>query len=246
VVEGGSREHVPVRRRVRRWLLILGVVLATFAVLYAMDGRLSAERLIKLEGELVSLREVSPWGAALVALVVYVVVAALSIPGAALLTLLIGWWLGFWFGLLVVSFGSTAGATMACAMSRYLFKDWVRAKLSGKVDEFVKRWEKHGAVFLWSLRLIPAVPFWLVNLMMGLTTIRLRTFWWISQLAMLPATIIYVYAGSTLPSLSELQQRGGRTLMTPEILLALVGLALLPLLTVAAKKWLLRPDVSAS
>jgi uncharacterized membrane protein YdjX (TVP38/TMEM64 family) len=245
-VEGGPQEQVNDRGAFRRWLLMLGLGLVAFVMFYALGGRISAERIVKLEGELVSLREASPWGAPLVALVVYVLVAALSIPGAALLSLLIGWWLGFWSGLFVVSFGSTAGATIACAVSRYLFRDWVRSKLSGKADEVVKGWERHGAVFLWSLRLIPAIPFWLVNLLMGLTTIRLRTFWWISQLAMLPATIIYVYAGSALPSLGELQQRGGRTLITPQILIALAGLALLPLLTVAAKKWLLRADMSAS
>ena len=244
--DGGAQKRVIHRGVMRRWLLILGLGLAAVVILYAMGGRISAERLVKLEGELVSLREASPWGAILVALSVYVVVAALSIPGAALLSLLIGWWLGFWAGLFVVSFGSTAGATIACAVSRYLFRDWVRASLSGRVDEVVKGWERHGAVFLWSLRLIPAIPFWLVNLLMGLTTIRLGTFWWISQLAMLPATIIYVYAGSTLPSLGELQQRGGGSLIRPEIFIALVGLALLPLLAVVAKKWLLRVDVSAS
>jgi uncharacterized membrane protein YdjX (TVP38/TMEM64 family) len=246
VVAGESQEQVVGRGSARRWLLILGLGLATVVVLYALGGRISAERLVKLEGELVSLREASPWVASLLALAVYVVVAALSIPGAALLSLLIGWWLGFWSGLFVVSFGSTAGATIACAVSRYLFRDWVRAKLSGRADEFVKGWERHGAVFLWSLRLVPAIPFWLVNLLMGLTTIRLRTFWWISQLAMLPATIIYVYAGSALPSLGELQQRGGRALIAPEVWIALTGLALLPLVTMAARRWLLSAEIPAS
>lgn len=246
MVEGGVQENVARRGAIRRWLLMLGLSVAIVVTLYFLGGRISAERLIKLESGLVSLREASPAGAFLSALVIYIVVAALSIPGAALLSLLIGWWLGFGLGVFVVSFGSTAGATIACAVSRYLFRDWVRAKLSGKADEVVRGWEKHGPVFLWSLRLIPAIPFWLVNVLMGLTTIRLRTFWWISQIAMLPATIIYVYVGSTLPSLGELQQRGGRALITPGVLIALSGLALLPLLTVAAKKWLLRVDVSVS
>jgi uncharacterized membrane protein YdjX (TVP38/TMEM64 family) len=128
----------------------------------------------------------------------YVAVAALSVPGAAAMTLIGGALFGVVLGTILVSFASAIGATLAFLISRQLFGDWVQRRFGDKLGAFNEGFRRDGAFYLASLRLVVAFPFWLVNVLMGLTTIRTRTFYWVSQLAMLPATIVYVFAGSKL------------------------------------------------
>lgn len=157
--------------------------------------------------------------------VVYVIATALSIPGAAALTLIGGAIFGLGWGLLLISFASTIGATLAFLMTRLLLKDWVQAKFGNYLTTINKGVEKDGAFYLFTLRLIPVVPFFVINLVMGLMPIKARTFYWVSQLGMLAGTAVYVNAGAQLGQLDELSFAG---IMTPGLLGSFVLLAIFP------------------
>lgn len=163
----------------------------------------------------------------------YVAVTGLSLPGAAAMSLLIGWLFGFWKSLVLVSLGSTTGATVAFLLSRYLFRQSITERFGDRLDDFNAALQRDGAFYLLTLRLIPAVPFFIINAVMGLTPMRVRTFWWVSQLGMLPGTMVYVYAGSSVPSLQSLADKGVNAVFSSsqmaQILAAFVLLAVLPL-----------------
>ncbi len=129
---------------------------------------------------------------------VYVIIAASSLPGAAILTLVGGALFGVTTGVVVVSFASTIGATLAFLISRFVLGEWVQSKYGDKLKSLNEGVAKEGAFYLFALRLVPAVPFFLVNLAMGLTKIRTWTFYWVSQIGMFAGTIVYVYAGTQL------------------------------------------------
>ncbi len=130
---------------------------------------------------------------------------------AAALTLFFGWFFGFWRAVILVSLGSTAGATVAFLLSRYLLRDVVAESLSGAAcSSAADAFARDGAWYLLTLRLLPVVPYFLINILMGLTNIRTRTFWWVSQVGMLPATCLYTYTASTVPSLEQLADRSAR------------------------------------
>ena len=124
--------------------------------------------------------------------VVYVLVTALSLPGAALMTLAGGALFGLGWGLVIVSFASSLGATLAMLISRFLLQDWVQQRFGRRLKPLNEGIEREGAFYLFALRLVPAFPFFMINLAMGLTHIKARTFWWVSQLGMLPGTFVYV------------------------------------------------------
>ncbi len=155
----------------------------------------------------------------------YLVITALSIPGAAVVTLLGAALFGFWWSLLLVSFASTLGATLAFLSSRYLFKEWVDSKFSDKLATIHQGIEKDGAFYLLTLRLIPVFPFFLINLLMGLTKISVGKFYLFSQLGMLPGTMVYLNAGTQL---SEITSLSG--LVSPQILASLALLGLFPVI----------------
>lgn len=156
---------------------------------------------------------------------IYVLATSLSLPGAAVLTLAGGALLGLWTGTLTVSFASTIGATIACIVSRFILRDWVQAKFGDKLKTVNDGIEKEGAFYLFTLRLIPIFPFWLINLVMGLTKMPLRRFFWISQLGMLPGTIVYVNAGKEL---SKIESLSG--ILSPGLIISFVFLGLFPLI----------------
>jgi len=138
------------------------------------------------------------------AFLIYVIATGLSLPGAAIMSLVIGWFFGFWRALLVVSFASTAGATLAFLLSRYFLRDSIQKRFGGQLEKFNEALDREGAFYLFTLRLIPAVPFFVINVVMGLTKIRTWTYWWVSQVGMLAGTCVYVYAGTTIPSLNQI------------------------------------------
>nr|WP_084222739.1 TVP38/TMEM64 family protein [Trabulsiella guamensis] len=156
----------------------------------------------------------------------YVLVSALSIPGAALLTLLGGSLFPFWLALIVVSFASTAGATLAMLASRYLLADGVTQRFPGQMNTINAGMARDGAFYLFALRLMPLFPFFLVNLLTGVTRIGVARYWWVSQLGMLPATVVYVNAGRQLGQLNTLQD-----ILSPAMLLAFALIGLLPLIS---------------
>lgn len=154
---------------------------------------------------------------------VYVIVTGASLPGAAILTLVAGALFGVSVGTLIVSFASTIGATLAFLMARFLLKDWVQHKFQDKLKKINEGVEREGAFYLFALRLIPVFPFFLINIVMGLTTIKTFTFFWVSQLGMLLGTVAYVNAGTQLSTLDSLQG-----ILSPNILLSFVLLAIVP------------------
>jgi uncharacterized membrane protein YdjX (TVP38/TMEM64 family)/thioredoxin reductase len=157
--------------------------------------------------------------------VLYVIVTALSFPGAALLTLAGGAVFGLLWGTLIVSFASTIGATLAFLISRFLLRDWVAARFGQRlaaIDEGVRR---EGGFYLFTLRLVPVFPFFLVNLLLGLTAMKTWTYFWVSQLGMLAGTVVYVNAGTQLARLDSLSG-----ILSPGLLGSFVLLGIFPLL----------------
>lgn len=155
----------------------------------------------------------------------YVAVTGLSLPGAALMTLIGGAIFGFWVGLLVISFASTIGATLAFLFSRALLQESVQKKFGSYLKTVNEGIEKDGAFYLFTLRLIPAIPFFIINLVMGLTPIRAWTFYWVSQVGMLAGTMVYVNAGAQLGQVEELSVSG---ILTPGLIASFVLLAAFP------------------
>ena len=155
---------------------------------------------------------------------VYIAVTALSLPGAAVMTLAGGAMFGFWVGLVVISFASTVGATLACFVARFLLQDWVQKKFGDKLSTINKGIEKEGAFYLFSLRLVPIFPFFVINLAMGLTTMKLLTFYWVSQIGMLPGTMVYVNAGKELGRIESLSG-----ILSPGLIISFVILGLFPI-----------------
>jgi uncharacterized membrane protein YdjX (TVP38/TMEM64 family) len=155
---------------------------------------------------------------------VYVAVTALSLPAAGALSLVAGALFGRWLGTGVVSLAATAGATLAFLSSRYLFRDFVRRRFGERLRALDDGVERDGAYYLFGLRLVPLFPFFLINLGMGLTRMRLRTFVWVSLLGMLPGTFLYVNAGAALAAIDS-----PRDILSPTVLVSLALLGLVPL-----------------
>jgi pyruvate/2-oxoglutarate dehydrogenase complex dihydrolipoamide dehydrogenase (E3) component/uncharacterized membrane protein YdjX (TVP38/TMEM64 family) len=211
----------------RRWLL-LALIAALIAVFFALDlhHRLTLDELRIQRAALADAIAAHPLASAAAYFCAYVIVTALSLPAASLLTLAGGALFGFGQGLLLVSFASTFGATLAMLLARYLLRDAVQARFGARLKGIDAGLAREGAFYLFALRLVPAFPFFLVNLAMGLTRLPTRTYFWVSQLGMLPATAVFVYAGTEIGQLTSL-----RGLLSPGLLAAFALLGLLPLAT---------------
>jgi len=214
----------------RARLLVVGVFIVAAVVFFAAGGQryFSFENLKAQQAALEAWREAYPWQSALVFFAVYVAFTSLSLPAASLLTLLAGAIFGLGWGVLIVSFASAIGATFAMLAARFVLRDWVQERFRAQLQGVNRGVEKEGAFYLFTLRLIPAVPYFLINLAMGLTPIRAWTFYWVSQVAMFPATVLYVNAGTQLARLDSL-----RGILSWQLIGAFVLLGLFPL---AAKK----------
>ena len=154
----------------------------------------------------------------------YIFVTALSLPGAAVMTLAGGGFFGLVAGTVIVSISSTIGATLACLVARFVLRDWVQGKFGEKLSAINEGIEKEGAFYLFSLRLIPIFPFFVINLLMGLTKMPIRTYFWVSQIGMLPATIVYVNAGKELAKIDSLS-----SIASPGLLASFALLGLFPI-----------------
>ena len=157
--------------------------------------------------------------------ILYVVVTALSLPGAAVMTLAGGGLLGFWTALVTVSFASTIGATLAFLASRFLLRDWVQGKFGDKLKAINEGVEREGSFYLFTLRLVPLFPFFVINLVMGLTPMRAGAYYLVSQIGMLPGTAVYVNAGTQL---GQIESAAG--ILSPGILISFVLLGIFPLI----------------
>jgi uncharacterized membrane protein YdjX (TVP38/TMEM64 family) len=208
--------------------LVLLLLVAALAIgFFALDlGRfLNLAYLRESQAGFAQLYAQSPWLVRGTYFVVYVAVATLSLPGAALLTLAGGGIFGLGWGLLLVSFASTVGATLAFWMARFVLRDTVQTRFGTRLAEIDRGVQRDGALYLFSLRLIPLVPFFVVNLGMGLTSMRAWTFYWVSQLGMLAGTAVYVNAGTQLANIQSLKD-----VVSPGLLGSFVLLGLFPLM----------------
>lgn len=167
----------------------------------------------------------------LIYFVLYVMTIALSIPGAIVLTLAAGAILGQAMGLVLVSFASTIGATLAFMVSRFLFQDWILKNFGERLKPLHEGLKKEGSFYLFGLRLVPIFPFFMINILMGLTPIKTWTFYWVSQLGMLPGTLVYVNAGTQLGQVDSISE-----VASPALLVSFALVGLLPLFS----KWLTR------
>lgn len=174
---------------------------------------------------------------------IYVLVTALSIPGAALMTLAAGAIFGLVTGTIVVSFASSIGATLAFLISRTLLRDWVQARFGSYLGAINRGVEKDGAFYLFTLRLVPVFPFFAINLLMGLTPIRWFVYYIVSQVGMLPATLVYVNAGAQLGDVEELSVQG---ILQPSLIGAFALLGIFPFIVKGAVGWLSRRRQEAS
>lgn len=210
----------------KRWLILL-VLIGALAAFFLLDlGRyFSLEYFQSQRAQIVAYQQGHPLLTAGLFFVLYVGVTALSIPGAAVMTLVAGALFGLLWGTLLVSFASSLGATLAFLVSRGLLRDSIQSRYGDRLKGFNEGFARDGGFYLFTLRLVPAVPFFLVNLLMGLTPIKASTFYAVSQLGMFPATLVYVNAGTELGSLTSI---GG--IASPGLIGAFVLLGIFPYL----------------
>jgi dihydrolipoamide dehydrogenase len=208
--------------------MLLFLILAGVATFLYFNGGKDYLSLSYLKDKLASFQESfseAPLKSSLLFFGIYLAATALSFPGAAVLTLLAGAIFGPWKGLLIVSFASTMGSFLAFLASRFLLREFFMKKFHRQFQAIDKNIEKDGVIYLATLRLVPVFPFFVVNIVMGLTSIKNWSFYWVSQLTMLPGTFVYVYAGREFSQLDSL-----KGILSPEIIGAFVLLGILPLI----------------
>ncbi|MBY0528373.1 MAG: TVP38/TMEM64 family protein [Gemmataceae bacterium] len=213
---------------IKRWVRVLvpmGIV-AVIVAFYALgyEEELSWESLQRHRSDLRGYVQDQPVASVLVYYAGYLIVTTLSLPITPALGLLAGAVFGRWWGTLLVSFASTSGASIAFSLSRYLFRDWIETRWGAQLKPVQRGVEREGAYYLLTLRLSPIVPFTWINIALGLTRMRLWTFWWVSQLGMLPVTFIFVNVGA---SLGDLEKPGD--ILSPALLISLTLAAFVPL-----------------
>jgi pyruvate/2-oxoglutarate dehydrogenase complex dihydrolipoamide dehydrogenase (E3) component/uncharacterized membrane protein YdjX (TVP38/TMEM64 family) len=208
-------------------LLILAILAAVAGAFFMLDLHhwLTLEGLKSGLGQFEQWRSQFPLITAGAFFTLYVVVTALSLPGAAVMTVAAGALFGLLQGTVLVSFASTIGATLAFLVSRYLLRDSVQQRFGSRLAAINRGIERDGAFYLFTLRLVPAFPFFLINLLMGLTPIKAWTFYWVSQIGMLAGTLVYVNAGTQIAQLESLSG-----ILSPDLLISFALLGLFPLL----------------
>jgi len=211
---------------ISRFILLL-VIVSCIAVFFYFDLQqfLTLEMLKSKQAAIIDYKNTHPVISAIFYAVIYIAVTGLSLPGAAILTLAGGAVFGLLWGTVIVSFASTIGATLAFLAARFLFRDSVENRFGDRLNAVNEGMKKDGAFYLFTLRLIPVFPFFMINLLMGLTAIKTRTFFWVSQLGMLAGTIVYVNAGTQLGKITSLSD-----ILSPGLVFSFVLLGLFPLL----------------
>ena len=206
-------------------LLITMVILMILFFVFDLHQYLTLESLKSKQGAIQAYNQAHPLSTIAVYMLIYIATTALSLPGATILTLAGGGIFGLWEGTLIVSFASSIGATLAFLAARFLFKNTVKEKFGEHLKTIDAGIDKEGAFYLFTLRLVPVVPFFMINVLMGLTAINLRSFYWVSQAGMLAGTIVYVNAGTQLAKLESLAD-----ILSPIIVGSFVLLGVFPLL----------------
>ena len=222
------------------FLLVVVALLAGLFFAFDLHQYLTLETLQARRDEFIALKNESPWLVTGVAFIGYVLVTALSLPGALVMTLAMGALFGLLWGTLLVSFASSIGATLAFLVSRYLLRDAVQQRFGDKLKTINDGIARDGALYLFTLRMVPVFPFFLINLLLGLTAMRTRTFYWVSQLGMLAGTLVFVNAGTQLAQLKSLSG-----ILSPGLLFSFVLLGVFPVLAKQFIQWLQRRRVYA-
>ena len=211
---------------IKKIALLLSLALAV-GLFFAFDlgQHLNLQTLKAQQQNIESFRAAHPGVTILGYFVIYVLVAALSLPGATLLTLAGGAVFGLGWGLLIISFASTIGATLAFLIARYLLRDWVSQRFGQRLKTIDDGIAREGAFYLFTLRLVPLFPFFLINLLLGLTAMKARTFYWVSQVGMFAGTVVYVNAGTQLGRIESLAG-----IVSPALLGSFALLGIFPLI----------------
>ncbi len=211
-------------------LALIIVIAAAIAAFFMFDlGRFFTLEFFKSQqASIDSYFTANPLQTAAIFFVIYVAVTGLSLPGAALMTLVAGAIFGLLWGTVIVSFASSLGATLAFLASRFLFRDAIQSRFGESLKAINAGVEKDGAFYLFTLRLVPAFPFFVINLVMGLTPIRTWAFYWVSQIGMLAGTVVYVNAGTQIARIESL-----RGILSPELIISFTLLGVFPLIA----KW---------
>lgn len=203
-------------------LASLGLLIVLFFA-FDLDRYFTLEQLKTSQTQFATWQTEHPWLLAISYFLIYVFITALSLPGAAILTLAGGAIFGLWQGLLLVSFASSLGATFAFLASRYLFRNSIEQRFSKQLNLINQGITKEGAFYLFTLRLVPLFPFFIINLLMGLTQLPTRTFYWVSQIGMLAGTMVYVNAGTQLAQIASLSN-----ILSPSLIISFSLLGLFP------------------
>ena len=206
-------------------LIVAGVAaIVLLFIIFDLDRFLTLEYIKESQAKFQDLYASHKIGVISTYVLIYIVVTALSLPGAVILTLAGGALFGLVVGTVAVSIASTIGATLACIVSRFILRQWVQDKFGEKLKAVNDGVEKEGGFYLFTVRLIPVFPFFVINLVMGLTKMPLTTFFWVSQLGMLPGTIVFVNAGKEL---GKIESAAG--ILSPTLLVSFVILGLFPI-----------------
>ena len=205
--------------------LVIAILIVAF-FMFDLQQYLTLETLKSKQDTIESYRSSHPGLIVVIYGLIYIAVTGLSLPGAAILTLAGGAVFGVLWGTVIVSFASTMGATLAFLAARFLFRDAVKSRFGSRINAIDEGIERDGAFYLFTLRLVPLFPFFIINLAMGLTTLKVKTFYWISQLGMLAGTIVYVNAGTQLAKIESLSG-----ILSPALIGSFVLLGIFPMMT---------------
>ncbi|MFM7037822.1 MAG: TVP38/TMEM64 family protein [Planctomycetaceae bacterium] len=226
-----DRESVRRRRWRSAWRVVrlIPAIILLVALIAVASPHLDFAKLAEREDQFRESCGQHPLMSFAVVFLIYTVATGLSLPAAAGMTVTTGWLFGFWSALLLVSFASTSGASLAFLASRWFLGRRLQGLYGVRIGELQEAIERDGVQYLLMLRLLPLMPFFLVNLLLGLTRMRLRTFWWASQLGMLPGTAVFVAAGAATPTLRQLADEGLSGIMKPQLMLTFAMLGCLPI-----------------
>ena len=204
-------------------LIVFGVHKSEHALFHALH---------EATGKLDHARQRNPGRTAVIYFLIYVANAALSLPFGGVLTAAAGAIFGLWWGLLLASVSASVGAVCGLLVSRYLFHAAVERRFGARLAPIHKGLREEGAFYLFALRMVPVFPYWLLNLLMGLTTMRVFTFWWVSTLGLLPLELAYVFAGTQLATVEK-----PGDVLSPSLIAALLSVGLFPLLLKRLVRW---------
>ncbi len=214
---------------------VIVIAILVFIIIFKQLGLgeyLTLDYLKQSQDRFTDLYSAKPLFVISVYMLIYILITALSLPGAVIMTLAGGGLFGLVSGTVIVSFASTIGATLACFVSRFLLRDWVQKKFGNRLEPINKGIDNEGGFYLFTMRLVPAFPFFLINLAMGVTRLSFFQYYWVSQIGMLPGTIVYVNAGKELAKIDSLSG-----ILSPSLLVSFAILGIFPLMVKKVMAW---------